>query len=353
MSNNPHRLKYSNHITTSLLAVLLSVGTSAAQAGILDTINAKVTTVQNRTGTILNNTNGLQDVVSNVRGMRDGFRDGVISDLRESLEEAQDLAEFLKARRESAGDKSQYPDLAVLVTSLDNIASVLIDDPGKVGALEALSALLNVLPDKVLAPFARTVSKAGVDAAFVDRMNQMAFDLVELRDILKEVDAQEDQIFAAPVVQVSALATPVMVINRCLINDEDKKLRLGRAAKTVKGVALAMQYFGKLTETLGGTVESKKIIQIWGWAGIDIQVDAAKTTGKLIALLGDGALALADKAKSNLASCDAQARQTQLVELDNQLLISNEAVLESNAILLEEICGLTRYRSASCQALQP
>ncbi|MGB5395981.1 MAG: hypothetical protein WBN96_02425 [Gammaproteobacteria bacterium] len=353
MSNNPHRLKYSNRITTSLLAVLLSVCTSAAQAGILDTINAKVTTVQNRTGTILNNTNGLQDVVSNVKGMRDGFRDGVISDLRETLGEAQDLAEFLKARRESAGDKSQYPDLAVLVTSMDSIASVLIDDPGKVGALEALSALLNVLPDKALAPIARAVSKAGVDAAFVDRINQMAFDLVELRDILKEIDAQEDQNFAVPIVQVSAIAAPVMVIDRCLINDEDKKLRLSRAAKTVKGVALAMQYFGKLMETLSTSIKTQKDIQIWGWVGISIDVKGTETVGKLMALLGDGVLALADKAKSNLASCDDEARQTQLVELDNQLLISNEAVLESNAILLEEICGLTRYRSANCQALQP
>jgi len=339
-------------------ALLLGIAAIPAEAAILDdikatvnSINSRISTLLSRTATLLTNTNGMQEVVSTVQDTRVELRASVVDELRDGMEEAQDLAEFLKARNDSAGNLAQYPSLVDLVRNLDAIATVLIDNPNKIQPLNTLADLLAFLPEKTLAPFARLVSQAGIDQVFINRLGQMAVDLVEVREAAKEIDAQEQnaatlKVQSNLIAAANAPALLIQPITRCVITDSDRQIRLSRLAKTIKGIGFTLKYFGTLTEALSENVKTGKALAVWGWVGINLETKVAGATGKIMALTGDGVIAIADKVLGNMNACDDQARF-------DAIMASHQEILDSNNALMTEICGLTRYRSAECQALLP
>ena len=346
MKNKPHGVIKLTRVTTPLLATLLSFGVTATQAGILDTINTKVTTVQNRTGTILNNTNGVQELVTNVRGVTSGFRSGVFSDLQASMSEAQDLIAFLKEQRENAGSPADYPDLSLLITSLESIMGVLQDNPSG-GDFGVLSQLLQVLPENLLAVTGRAVSKAGVDGAFVNRINQMAFDLAVLRDAIKLDEAEQinatqlQALSGAPEPGLDDLPSPT----KCDTYNSNRQ-ELKRAAYAVLGTGAAIRVTGEVMAGVAKTTGNAKEVGIHGYVSINIETDARGAIGKITAAIGAATMATAGTVFAGLKHCEILYHQAEIKK-------SNEQVLNSNAILLEEVCQLTRYRSANCQALLP
>lgn len=340
-------------ITIPLFTILLTVGPAPASAGILDTINNKVTTVQNRTGTILSNTNGVQDLVTNVRGVTTGFRSGVVSDLQVTLGEAQDLIAFLKERRENAGSPADYPDLSLLITSLETIVGILQDNPNG-GDFGVLSQLLQVLPDKLLAVAGRAVSKAGIDGVLFTRMNQMALDLAVLNDAIKQDEAEQNtviQVQALSVVPEPGVDTLPFPTNCDTYNSNRQELK--RAAFAVLGTGAAIRVTGEVMAGLATTVQTDKEVGIHGYTGLAVRTDVSGAIGKVTAGVGAAAMATAGTVFSKLKHCEILYHQEEIMVSNQQILDSNQDVLNSNAILLEEVCVISRYRSANCQALLP
>ena len=305
--------------------------------------------VQNRTGTILNNTNGVQDLVTNVRGVTSGFRSGVVSDLQVTLGEAQDLIAFLKERRESAGSPADYPDLSILITNLESIVGILQDNPNG-GDFGVLTQLLQVLPEKLLAVAARGVSKAGIDGEFVNRINQTALDLDLLTDTIRQ-DTQDEENQPAEVCtfQVGKVYTPGVDELPCqtsCTNYNSNRKALKIAANGAASNGLYMKITGELLAGVAKTTATYKGVGIHGYADYSISTDPAQAIGKIIAALGAGSLSVASTINNKLKHCEILYHQAEIME-------SNQQVLDSNAAMLEEVCQLTRYRSANCQALLP
>lgn len=338
-----------------LTALLLATGAAPTVAGILDTINSKVTTIQNRTSTILSNTNGVQDVVSNVRGMSDGFRPEVLDNLRGSLSEAQDLIEFIRSRQESAGSPMDYPDLSSFISSLESVVNGLLDDPNNELSFGILTSLLQVLPDRLLAGLGRAVSKAGIDGAFIDRIDQAASDLEVLRDALRQdaivqtTAAQGPQVNADP--PVPGLDRLPFPTNCDRFNSN--RVRLVSAATTMSLFGASMKVKGEMLAGAAETFVRTSELQVWGWVGAQVWTDPDGATGKIVAGIGDGLLQTANAVINRLRHCEILYRQAEIMETNQQVLDSNQQVMDGNAALLEEVCRLTRYRSANCQALLP
>jgi hypothetical protein len=341
-------------VTTPLLAALLTVGVTAAQAGILDTINNKVTTVQNRTGTILNNTNGVQELVTNVRGITSGFRSGVVSDLTASLGEAQDLIAYLKEQRESAGSPADYPDLSLLITSLESIVGVLQDNPNG-GDFGVLSQLVQVLPDNLLAVAGRVASKAGVDGDFVNRVNQAATDLALLKAAIAQDEADQNAQMQPPGPTPTALEPGMDTLpspTNCG-GYNSNRYNYQFAALNVLGIGVGMKLMGELMAGMAQTTGNAKEVGIHGYVSINIETDAAGALGKIYAGIGSGMIAIAGSVNTKLRHCEILYHQAEIMESNQKILDSNQDVLNSNAVLLEEVCAISRYRSANCQALLP
>jgi len=292
-----------------ILAILLTVSPIPAQAGVINTVTNKVTTILNKVKSIASNTSGLQDFITTLRDIRDSMGSGMISDLRESMGEAQDLIQFIKDRRESAGDTSQYPSLHVLVKSLDGTADVLLDRDGQGGVLEGLSALLAVLPDKVLAPVARTVSRIGIDGDFVAKIDQMGTNLVELREILKETDARKDaatQVAGDDWVDGDGL---LFAEFGCHIRGPAQLVRLSRTARGVKTIAELVKLKATLVEAKAKFLNTDKGVGIWGWVNVKISAKPEESLAKVMVAAGDGALMLVDRAEKIIDTCEDQYKQ--------------------------------------------
>lgn len=331
----------------TLMTVLLTTGAAPTVAGILDTINSKVTTIQNRTSTILSNTNGVQDLVTNVRGITTGFRSGIVSDLQETLGEAQDLVAFLKEQRESAGSPADYPDLSLLITSLESIVGALQDNPN--GAdFGVLSQLLQILPDRVLAVAARGVSRAGIDAEFVTRTNQIANDVAVLRDLINEDAADLIALLETQVEETIDIDFPTACDR---YNNNERALKLAANALSLYGADLNL--VGKMISATAQTTATGKKVGVHGYVGFTIETDSAGSIGKIISGIGSALTAQARTVNNKLRHCEIIFNQDKIKALNEQLINSNQQVLDSNAVLLEEVCRLTRYRSANCQALLP
>lgn len=292
--------------TIPFLAILLFVSPAPAKAGLLDSVNNKVTIILNKVKSIASNTNGLQDFITTLRDIRGSLGSGMISDMRETVGETQDLIQFIKDRRESAGQASQYPSLHVLVESLGNVSGVVTNREGQSGALESLSALLAVLPDKALAPVAKAISRAGIDGDFVFKIDQMATDLVELRNIIDETTARRDA--------ATRVAGDVWVDGdglliaefECHIRGPAQLVRLSRTARSVKKIAETMKVLGALIDATNGAITIEKGAGIWGWVSVDVKTDAKGATGKLLVILADAVLVIVDSAQNIIDTCKDQ-----------------------------------------------
>jgi len=276
-----------------ILAILFTVSPIPAQAGVIDTVNNKVTTILNKVKSIASNTSGLQEFITTLRDIRDSMGGGMISDMRETLGETQDLLQFIKDRRQSAGQTSQYPSLHVLVESLGGISDVLTDRDGQGGAFEGLSALLAVLPDKAIAPVARTISRVGVDGNFVAKINQMAIDLVDLREILKEIDARRD----------AAVEALYIAEFGCHVHDPLELVKLSRDARAVKTIANLLKLYGAILEAKGSAIDLKTGAGVWGWLSVEVDTNHQSAIGKLLVISGDGALNLVARAEKHVDKC--------------------------------------------------
>jgi len=292
-----------------ILAILLTVSPMPADAGVIDRVNNKVTTILNKVKSIASNTNGLQEFITTLRDIRDSMGGGMISDMKETIGETQDLIQFIKDRRESAGQTSQYPSLHVLVQSLDGIAAVLTDRDGQGGALEGLSAMLAVLPDKVLAPVAKAAYRAGIDAEFVAKIDRMGTDLVELREILDQADARR-----AAASQVAGIGERFFIDGDglliaefgCHIHEARELVRLSRRVRATKKTAESLKLLGALIETAKSGVETEQQIGIWGWVAFTVKVDVPEALGKLMGIAGDGALVLVESGENIIEKCIAK-----------------------------------------------
>ncbi|MHC4907289.1 MAG: hypothetical protein ACYTBW_03380 [Planctomycetota bacterium] len=286
-----------------ILAILLTVSPMPAQAGVIDTVNNKVTTILKKVKSIASNTSGLQEFITTLRDIRDSMGGGMISDMRESIGDTQNLIQFVKDRRESAGQTSQYPSLPNLFRSLDGVADVLLERDGQGGALEGLAVMLAVLPDKALAPVARAVSKVGIDEDFVAKIDQMGVDLIEIRDILEETAARRSA--------ASQVAGDYWITNNdlyqaefgCHVHDSTRLVRLSRAARGVKKTAEILKLFGALTEATQDVVKFEKGLGVWGWVTFKVRVDIKESTSKILGVIADGALVLVDSAERIVDTC--------------------------------------------------
>lgn len=288
------------------LAIFLLVSPVSAEAGLLDTVNSKVTNILNRVKQIGSNTSGLQEFITTLRDVRDSLGGGMISDMRDSIGETQQLIQFIKDRRESAGQTSQYPSLPNLVRSLDGIAEVLLERDGQGGALEGLSALLDVLPDKALAPVARTISRIGIDGDFVMKIDRMATDLVDLREILNETAARRDS--ASQVAGMQWLGEDELFIAEfgCHVRDSLQLVRLSRVARGVKRAAELVKIKATLLEAKSSLLNVDKGVGIWGWVSAKVDVDAEETIAKIMTAVADGALMLVDVGEKTIEICLAE-----------------------------------------------
>jgi hypothetical protein len=288
-----------------ILAILLTVSPIPAQAGVIDTVNNKVTTILNKVKSIASNTSGLQEFITTLRDIRDSMGGGMISDMRETLGETQDLMQFIKDRRESAGDTSQYPSLHVLVQSLDGTADVLLDRNGQGGVLEGLSALLAVLPDKVLAPVARAVSRVGIDNDFVATIDRMATDLVELRDITAEADAGQDSASQDAANNLSVGVDALYVAQFGCHISKLQLVTLNRTTKRVKTGGQRLKLVGALTQAKDEGIKLKKGAGVWGWVSVSPEAKPQWVIGKVLEIIGDAALNLVGRAEKHIDTCKA------------------------------------------------
>lgn len=292
-----------------LLVILLTVSPVPAQAGVIDTINNKVSSILSKVRAIATNTSGLGEFITTLRDIRENLGGGMIGDMQDTLDETRDLIQFIKDRRDSAGQSSQYPSLHVLVESLGDISDALTNRDNQGGALEGLSSLLAVLPDKALAPFAKTVSRVGVDGDFVAKIDQMATNLVELRDILEETAARRES--ASQVAGDGWVDSDGLLFAEfgCHIRGPAQLVRLSRTARAVKKTAEIMKLFGALIEANTDLVKTEKGIGVWGWISLKVKVNAKETTGKLLGVFGDSALVLVDSAQNIIDTCEEQYMQ--------------------------------------------
>lgn len=295
--------------TVPLLVILLTVSPVPAQAGVIDTINNKVSSILSKVRAIATNTSGLGEFITTLRDIRENLGGGMIGDMQDTLDETRDLIQFIKDRRDSAGQTSQYPSLHVLVESLSNVSNVVTNREGQGGAIEGLSALLAVLPDKALAPVARAVSRVGIDSDFVFKIDQMATDLVELRGILDETNARRNA--ASQVAGDGWVDGDGLLIAEfgCHIRGPAQLVRLSRAARSVKIIAETMKVFGALIDATNGAITVEKGAGIWGWVSVDVKTDAKGATGKLLVILADAVLVVVDSAQYVIDTCEEQYMQ--------------------------------------------
>lgn len=345
------------HITILFIAVFLSIGATPSHAGLLGTIDNKVDTVINKVDKVNNkvttavaNTNGVQDLVTNVKGVTSGFRPGVFEDLQASLGEVQDMIEFLKAFSDNAGSPADYPDVLILITSLESIISVLQDTPGSNLDPGILPQLIQVLPDRLLAVLGQALTKAGIDAAFVDRLNQMALDLAMLSDAIKQDDAEQavamQQFQSATLVMAPVPGTdPLPSPTSCdFFNNRRAALKLAAAGVLTVGGYLRLS--GKLLDGTAKTVQTDVEVGIHGYTGTAIKTDPLGAVGKIMAGIGAVTMAISATTYNRLRHCEILYHQ-------QEILVGQQNVLDSNQVLLQEICELKRYNSGNCQVFLP
>ncbi len=292
--------------TIPLLTILLIVSPMRVEAGLLDTVNNKVTNILNRVKNIMSNTNGLGDFINTMKDVRGNLGNGMISDMQDGIADTQNLIQFIKDRRESAGQTSQYPSLPNLVRSLDGIADVLVSRNGQGGALEGLSLLLDALPDKALAPVARVISKAGIDGDFVYKIDQMATNLVDLRDTLDEIAARRHSAYQVAGEYWIEDQDLYRAEFDCPIHSSTRLVRLSRAARAVKHTAEVLKISGSFIETITDAVEVKKGVGIWGWVNADVEAKPGQTLGKLMVISAEGALFRVSEAERIIGICRDQ-----------------------------------------------
>jgi len=301
-----HTTKYAAakfRLAIPILMIALGTSPVPANAGVIDTVNNKVTNILNRVKTIGSNTNGFGDFVTTLRDVRDSMGGGMISDIRETIGETQDLIQFIKDRRDSAGQTSQYPSLPVLVQSLGRIADILLERDGQAGGLDGLSALLAVLPDRSLAPVARAVSRVGVDSDFVAKIDQMGTDLAELRDILEQTAVLRDsgsQVAGDYWIQDTDLYHAEF---GCHIYDSTRLVRLSQIARKVKKVASFMKFKGAMIDAKGKVIKVKKGVGIFGWVSMQPTTDTQGTIAQVMEIQGDKVLGIVDEAEKIIENC--------------------------------------------------
>lgn len=337
-NRRPPRYRYLLATSAPLLALFAP---QAAWAGPLEnavnrienrviTINNRATDIQSKTnalrsevGTVLGNTNGVQDLVGNVRDITAGFSPDLFEDIRAALQDAQRLLDIAKEQVVEARDRrASHPDLLAFVTGMEKLVKAL---PGAEAAnvdLGVLTKLLGILPDQVLDVAGQGLLTAGIDQAFVGQLDQAAADVT----LLSETEEAESKVFGGP----SAIATPFIPAGTACTFD---RLDVQRASRAVLVLGRVLNLGGKILAAKSKTTASGNITKniragVHGYASLNIENDTYGMLAKLMGGVSELAVGLAGFGSGALRHCE---------------------VLHYQRTLLEEICALSRYRSAACQ----
>jgi uncharacterized protein YoxC len=285
-------------------------------------VQGKVNTIRSRTATILANTNGMQDLVANVSEITAGFRPGLFEDVGQALEDAQALLDLAKDQAsEAVENRSNQPDVVALLDAIEDLLRVLLGDAGDTLDLGVLDRLLSILPEQVLAVLGQGLLTAGIDQDVVEKLEQAVVDV----DLLQQTDGAESR-----AASTASAGTPFVAEgSRCDFDRAGWSEASGRVVVLGNFLKLA----GKLIAATGKTTASGNITKniragIHGYASLNIENDLSGVIAAILDGVGDAFIALANAASARLDQCE---------------------ILVYQQTLLDEICTLTRFRSASCQ----
>jgi hypothetical protein len=296
----------------------------------VNTINTRAADIQSKTnamrsdvGTVLGNTNGVQDLVGNVRDITASFSPDLFDDIRAALQDAQSLLEIAKEQVVEARDRrASHPDLLAFVTGMEKLVKAL---PGAEAAnvdLGVLTKLLGILPDKVLDVAGQGLLTAGIDQAFVGKLDQAAADVT----LLSETEEAESKVFG----DGAHTAVPFIPAGTGCAFD---RMNVQRASRAVLGLGRVLDLGGNILAAMSKTTASGNITKniragVHGYASLNIENDTYGMLAKLMGGVSDRAVDIANFGGGLLRHCE---------------------VLHYQRTMLEEICALSRYRSAACQ----
>lgn len=285
-------------------------------------VQGKVNTIRSRTATIASNTSGMQDLVANVREITAGFRSGLFEDVGQALEDAQKLLELARDQASAAVEnRSNQPDVVAFLDAIEDLLRVLLGDAGDTLDLGVLDRLFDILPEQVLAVVGQGLLTAGIDQDVVEKLEQAVVDV----DLLQQTEEAESR-----AASTASAGTPFVAQgSRC---DFDRA-GWSEASGRVFVLGNALKLAGKLIAATGKTTASGNITKniragVHGYASLNIENDLSGVIAAILDGVGDTFIALASVASARLDQCE--------------LLVYQQT-------LLNEICTLTRFRSASCQ----
>jgi len=280
----------------------------------VDNANGKLNTIRDGNTDLLSETAGLQSLTSTANGAVSGFRPQVLTDLVATLDDFQDLFEYLQAEASSAGASGDYPDLFALVTALESLLNVLLGDIGTSGDLGGLTDLMQMLPDNVLAVTGRALSKAGVDSQFISDLDTLSVSLATIKAVNLESD------------DPPGLFVPGGM--RCSAIDDSNRQGIRVAAHSVLSIGLALKVGGAGLEAIPSATKIQAEGAVWGWAGVGIHTNIPGALGKFMGGVADGVIATAGTTYLRIRACES--------------LYYQKAVLH-------EVCTLNRGASDTCQ----
>jgi hypothetical protein len=302
-------------ISSSCAAVLDDINTTVTNINnkvttINTTVNrveGKVDTIGSQATAIVTNTDGMQDLVENVRGVTSALPNGAMDDLREALQDAQALLDLAQTQAADAvANKGNYPDLVEFSTGLANLTKASMGDAGKNVNFGALTQLLEILPDKLRAVTGQGLMTAGIDQAFVEKLQQAALDVT----LLEQVEQQTSQLAAPP-------DGPEFLTggSNCAIWNDNREA-IDKASKGAGALGKLMKLSGKIIESKAEALKvgEKLHIGIHGYALFDIEKKPLEALGKKLEGVGDALKDKADWASDNLNHCETLFYQQSLLE---------------------------------------
>lgn len=203
------------------------------------------------------------------------------------------------------------------MTSLETLVNLLLVDVGNQVDFGALTGLLQVVPDQVLATAGRAVAQAGIDAAFVAKLDQLALDVALLQDAERQTLLEEENEGPNPFLEGGT---------KCTFYNANRP-GLKAAAGSVLGIGAATKLVGYGLIAAAKTVRTDKEIAIHGYVGLQIKTDIKSAIGKVLNGIGDVTVTSAGSGFLNLRHCE---------------------VVHYQRVILNEICTLNRGRSSQC-----
>ncbi|MCX2980877.1 hypothetical protein EYC98_08360 [Halieaceae bacterium IMCC14734] len=245
-------------------------------------------------------------------------------------------------------------------TVLSDYQQTLADTPEMdlIGLLDKIEAVIGAtkffvpnieLPDTTLPrtlitsgpPQLISLAAKAMYASGGEEMAQMLSDTIAPLSDLATALAADNALIQGE--QLSTLAagpssgrTPLQGATNCQVWDERRRA-LKAAAVTLQSTSIGLQATAPVVAAFFKIIKTETGAKVWGWVGGDIAIKVhviPETVGKAGQVIGK----IADAGFARLRHCE--------------LLYRQEEVFQQQAVLLEEICSLSRYRSAACQALK-